>query len=144
MRGEERDALEVRRVEALEGISAELARTARERRRRERQAHRTELFHLAETASVRFDSFFAGVAGQRLLMRIPAYVLLWKGAVPAEHLSTVCDAETRREWPLVRCRCGVATTLERFSPRECEGSCGRWFLALEHEVRFAIAPADAR
>lgn len=137
MKGDERDALEVRRTEALESIGNELRRSSTERRRRERDERRHELQRGVDAlAGVSLMPLFAGESGQRMLMRSqPGYAALWQVEVPADCLATVCGLQDRQEWPMVSCTCGVWTTLERFSPRECEGYCGRWFLALADSVR---------
>lgn len=119
--------MELRRVQALEGIAAELANSNRARRRREGQERRDELHALVGVRTGRY--LFAGEPAQTMLMRtLPRYVSLWERQVPQDHLSAVCDAETRQEWPVVLCSCGLSVSLELYSPRECE--CGRWFLAL--------------
>lgn len=141
--GDERDALEVRRVDALEALVVELERGGHERRARERTERSDELHRtFSAVGGLPSSWFFAGEDGLRRLMRIPAFAAMWKGVVPPENLSAVCDAQTRQEWPLVRCRCGSSTSLERFYPRECIGDCGRSFLALEQTVRFSMGASQ--
>lgn len=134
MKGDEHDALEVRRVEALESIGAELRSS---RSRREDDERRTRLQQGVDAvAGTPRAPLFAGESAQRLLMcSLPGYASLWEQQVPSDHVTAVCDVHERQEWPIVRCTCGVSTTLERFAPRECEGACGRWFLALGETVR---------
>lgn len=87
-------------------------------------------------------NLFGGERGQTMLMRtLPRYVSLWERQVPHEHLSAVCDAQTRKEWPVVLCSCGLSTSLELYAPRDCD--CGRWFLALSSENVRVYRPAEA-
>lgn len=140
MNREERDSLEVRRVEALEGVAAELATSNRARRQRENRRRQEELHSMV---GVKLPvNLFAGERGQEMLMRtLPRYVSLWERQVPPEHLSAVCDARTRQEWPVVLCSCGLTTSLELYAPRDCK--CGRWFLALSTENVRIYRPAEA-
>ncbi len=110
----------------------------RERRRERLQAE----------AAASSPPLFGLFRGERALRRALSmwggqFAALWTVTVPSEYLSAVCDCQTRREWPLVRCVCGSATVLEDCEPLGCTGGCGRFFLALPGSVRVYCPEAAA-
>lgn len=122
MKANERDE---RQISALERIGAMLARG--ERRAHDRRQE--ERFREQKAALPPLRRVFAGERGTKLMITaIPGFLALWEKVVPGRFVDGVCDLQSGREWPLLRCPCGASTVLDEMAPIECVGGCGRWFL----------------
>lgn len=119
-------------VQGMDALASQVARVANALEGPERERRRRALM-AAFPEPVRL---FGGERGLRTMVAAaPGYGALWAAVVPAGYVVRASEVSTRLEGSrAVLCECGPVA-VELFVPCQCPGFCGRWFLALESDVR---------